>query len=188
MFEQSRSARFILMPAVQTKANLEAVSPELAQMIMGNTWTKLYFKLGTQESAEEAGEFIGKEIRITRSLSVTDSRSETANLTNSSPSMSSGDSSGLAYGEREQEEYRVSPDDLKSLGKGECIAVIGGNNVFPIKIPLIRYDAEFKKKIGKARLNHKRPRKVKGLGLMENVNRFLSNKDQADLKKQKDEE
>ena len=178
MFEQARSARFILMPAVQTLANLETVSPELAQMIVGNTWTKLFFKLGTQESAEEAAEFIGKEIRITRSISMSDSKSETASLVNPSPSMSSGDSSGFSYGEREQEEYRVSPDNLKSLGKGECIVLYGGSKVYPIKIPLIRFDKEFKERIGNARINRVRPRHVKGIDLFLNIHKFLSKKEQ----------
>lgn len=45
-FEQSRSAKIILCGAIQTLANLEAVSEEFRQMVLGNTWTKIYFKLG----------------------------------------------------------------------------------------------------------------------------------------------
>ena len=169
------------MPAVQTVANLAAVSPELAQMIMGNTWTKLFFKLGTQESAEEAAEFIGKHIQVTRSLSVSDSTSQTSSMVTPAPAMSSGDSSGISVGEREEESYRVSPDDLKNLGMGECIALVGGSKAYPIKIPLIKFDSAFKQRIGKARINRVEPKAVNGIDLFKNVDRFLSKQQQNDI-------
>jgi len=63
MFEQARSARIWLMPATQTRANFEAISKELEQMITGNTWTKVFFKMGTYETAEAAANIIGKRGR-----------------------------------------------------------------------------------------------------------------------------
>ena len=44
-FEQNRSAKVILVPMVQTVANLEAVSTEFSQMVIGNTWTKVFLAI-----------------------------------------------------------------------------------------------------------------------------------------------
>ncbi|WP_368856329.1 TraM recognition domain-containing protein, partial [Escherichia coli] len=52
MFEQSRSARLVMMPAIQTIANLDAVSSELLEMVLGNTVVKVSFRIGTEDTAE----------------------------------------------------------------------------------------------------------------------------------------
>jgi hypothetical protein len=187
LFEQARSAHIMLMPAVQTDANFAAISDELSEMIEGNTWIKAYYKLGSQGTAESAAEFIGKIKRVTRSLSVSDSVSETSPLINASPAQSSGDSSGFSYSEREEEEYRVSPDDLKALGKGEAVILYGGDRVYPVKIPRITFSKEFRERVGKAVINRPRPSfrpsppYQRGIGLFEQIDRFLSTRDREEL-------
>lgn len=187
LFEQARSAHIMLMPAVQTDANFAAISDELSEMIEGNTWIKAYYKLGSQGTAESAAEFIGKIKRVTRSLSVSDSTSETATLVNPSPAQSSGDSSGLSYSEREEEQYRVSPDELKALGKGEAVILYGGDRVYPVKIPRVTFSKEFQDRVGKASINRPRPSfrpsapYQRGINLFEQIDRFLSAGDREEL-------
>ncbi len=181
MFEQARSAQIILMPAIQTNSNFEAISPELAEMIEGNTWNKAFFKLGAQKTAEAAAEFIGMKMGVQRTLTQSDSQSETATLVNPAPTQSSGDSSGSGYSEREQEEYRVSPDDLKSLAKGEAIMVIGGDRIYPIKVPMIQLDPAFTKQIGTAKTSHRKRQFRKGINLFGQIDRFLTSREKEVL-------
>ncbi|BCU08318.1 hypothetical protein Atep_29950 (plasmid) [Allochromatium tepidum] len=187
LFEQARSAHIMLMPAVQTDANFAAVSDELAEMIEGNTWVKAYFKLGSQGTAESAAEFIGKVKRVARSLSVSDSRSETSTLVQPSPAQSSGDSNGFSYTEREEEQYRVAPDDLKALGKGEAIILYGGDRVYSVKIPRLTFDRAFIDRVGSARINHPRPSHSpsgaykRGINLFEQIDRFLSSTEREQI-------
>lgn len=179
MFEQARSAGLVLMPAVQTNANFEAVSRQLAEMIEGNTQTKIFFRLGSQLTAQAAADYIGTKMTILRSLSITGSKSENDSLVTAAPTVGQTEGSGINYTEREQESYRVSPDDLKALGKGEAV-VLYGNRVYPIKVPLLKFSNEFRKKAGEPRVNHRAPSTrpadpyVRSLNLFGRMNEFLS--------------
>lgn len=190
LFEQARSAHIMLMPAVQTNSNFAAISEELSEMIEGNTWVKAYFKLGSQGTAEAAAEFVGMTKRVQKTLSVSDSTSETATLVNPSPSQSAGDSSGVSYSEKEAEEYRVSPDDFKALGKGEAIILYGGDRIYPVKIPRITFSKQFIKRIGKAHINHpKQSHRPAGsyqnsINLFNQIDRFLSSADREEVEKE----
>lgn len=136
-FEQARSARVVLCGAIQTYANLEAVSEEFRQMVLGNTWTKVYFKVGEQETALAAAETIGQEIGILKSISDTTSATQSASFLRATPESSTAEATGFSFGEREQEEYKVSPDDLKQLDKGEIIMTYGGAHIFNLRVPML---------------------------------------------------
>ena len=69
MFEQNRSARVALFPAIQTDSGLTNISQDFAERILSNTETKIYFKLSSQETALKASELIGETSRVTRSTS-----------------------------------------------------------------------------------------------------------------------
>lgn len=182
IFEQARSAQIILMPAVQTNSNFEAVSPELAEMIEGNTWNKVFFKLGAQRTAEAAAEFCGMKKDVARTITRSDSESESAAMTAPSPTQSAGDSSGSGYSEREEEVYRVTPDDFKSLDKGEAVVVVGGDRIYPIKVPMILLDDEFTRRIGRAKTSHRKRRFNKGINLFSQRDRFLTTKEAEAMK------
>lgn len=174
IFEQSRSARMFLFPAIQTLANFKAISDELSEMIVGNTWTKIFFKLGTQETAVEAAELIGYRMGIVKSLSDTTSSSTSTPLIGVTPEGGIGAATGLSEGEREQEEYRVHPDELKNLGAGECVVTYGGKDLFHLKVPHLTLDKNTKKKFGPAQINRVAPRKIKGANFFLNAEKYLS--------------
>lgn len=153
IFEQARSAKLILMPAVQTFANFKAVSEELAEMVTGNTWIKLFFKIGTHVSALEAAELIGMEMAKIKTLTDSTSQSLSAQFLKADPDFSGSAGSGLGQGEREQEEYRVSADHLKALDRGQCIMTYGGKDLYDIRVPMIKVSAEMAKRFGPVRLN-----------------------------------
>jgi intracellular multiplication protein IcmO len=153
MFEQARSAHMILMPAAQTVANFQAISDELFEMVVGNAWTKLTFKVGTQATALEAAELIGMKMGVVKGLSGSVSDSQSADFLRSAPESGVGQSSGIGESEREQEVYRVTPDQLKELEKGECVMTFGAADLFVLRIPKIDVTSHMKKKFGEMKVN-----------------------------------
>lgn len=120
VFEQARSAGVMMIPAFQTFANLASVSPEFEEMIIGNTFTKVFFKLGSVDSATKAADLIGKEMKFQYSVSASKSESNSADNLRVTPESNSSASGGLGESWRQMEEYRISPDKLMQMGIGEC--------------------------------------------------------------------
>jgi intracellular multiplication protein IcmO len=175
-FEQSRSAKIILCGAIQTLANLEAVSEEFRQMVLGNTWTKIYFKLGEQDTALAAAETIGQRIGILKSLSDTSSDSSSASFLRATPESSNAEATGFSIGERQQEEYLISPDTLKNLDKGEIIMTYGGASVFNLRVPYIQVSDEAAEAFGPVVLTRPLPRQTKqGACFAIDPGRFMQN-------------
>lgn len=173
LFEQARSAKQILMPAAQTFAGFEVISPELAEMVLANTATKIFFRLGTHDTAEKAADMIGMVRQATKSLSDSDSETDSSPNVKIAPDASLADSRGITIGMREEEVYRVHPDILKSLDRGQCIVSFGGDKVFNVRVPMIDGTSHFKATIGKFRVNRKALPEVRGLDLLAGIDRFL---------------
>ncbi len=187
--EQSRSAHVFFCPAAQTCANFQAISDELYEMVIGNAWTKLFFKVGTQATALEAAELIGKKLGVLRSLAGAETASSSVNFLRSSPDSNVGSGSSVNFGEREQEMYTLTPDELKGLDKGECVMTYGGNKIYNLRIPMTKFDAEAQARFGPFRVNRFRStglfrpegthgkgnyaRFVTGADYFKNVDRFL---------------
>ncbi len=172
-FEQGRSAHMVMMPAFQTMANLDAVSEELREMVLGNTWNKVFFKVGTDDTAQKIVELIGKERRVALSVSVSDGINVSRDASgHARRGLSGSDSFGLT--ERVEEVEKVSADMLKKLGKGEAIVTYGGSKVYHIKIPALTFEKRFIDEIGPFCINKGRPYFTRGLDLFRNVNGLLS--------------
>lgn len=172
-FEQGRSAHVVMMPAFQTMANLDAVSEELREMVLGNTWNKVFFKVGTDDTAQKIVDLIGKERRVALTVSISGGHSVRHDATGSAPKDASGsDSFGLT--ERTEEVEKVSSDMLKKLGKGEAIVTYGGSKVYHIKIPALSFDKAFLDEIGPFSINKKRPYFTRGLDLFGKVDGLLN--------------
>jgi hypothetical protein len=153
MFEQARSARVALFPAIQTDSGLSNISEDFKERIMANTEIKIFFKLSSQATAETASESIGVTKRVASSETSSQGTSASAQALNIGPNKSLSDSASTANGEREQEEPLVHADQIKSLEAGECV-VLRSPRVWNIRIPLIELEAETKKAIGPLRINH----------------------------------
>ena len=181
MFEQLRSSHIFMMPAAQTVANFMAISEELKEMIIGNTWTKMIFQLGTRETAVECADLIGQEMQVLRSLTLSGTESESMSFLRATPERGMGASAAEAYAEREQEGYRVRPEDLMSLGKGRCVMTFGGRNLYHLTVPKVDLAPWASESIGEARINRFRARKRPGLKLFEHIEQFLTQDTQAAL-------
>jgi intracellular multiplication protein IcmO len=138
LFEQARSASICMVPAFQTFANLSQVSPDFADIIIGNTWNKVLFKFASKDSPEMAAEIIGKTKKFAYSLSMSASEGESAQNIRATPQGSASKSGGMSESYRQSEEFRVTPDQLRSLGMGEAIC-LSGPRAYHIKTPMLKF-------------------------------------------------
>lgn len=138
LFEQARSASICMVPAFQTFANLSQVSPDFADIIIGNTWNKVLFKFASKDSPEMAAEIIGKTKKFAYSLSMSESEGNSAQNLRATPQGSASKSGGMSESYRQSEEYRVTPDQLRSLGMGQAF-LLSGPRVFHIKTPMLKF-------------------------------------------------
>jgi intracellular multiplication protein IcmO len=173
IFEQARSAHQVLVPAVQTLANLEAVSPELKAMVMGNTLTKVIFKLGEGETVQQIADFIGTDSYRSMSVGYTAAESESGQ-DSAAVSGSSSASAGRNITFRETEEYRVKPTTLSGLGQGEAIVYYDNSEIYHIRIPMLSFDESFYKEIGPFEVARRKPRRVAALDFASRLDRFIT--------------
>ena len=138
VFEQARSAGVMMIPAFQTFANLASVSPEFEEMIIGNTWTKCFFKLGSIDSATKAADIIGNEMKFQYSVSSSASESSSTQALRVTPESSQSESGGVGESWRQTEDYRIPPDKLTRMGVGECI-VCSGSRTFHVATQAIEF-------------------------------------------------
>lgn len=138
LFEQARSANICMVPAFQTFANLQSVSPDFADIIIGNTWNKVFFKFASKDSPEMAAEIIGMTQKYAKSLSLSENEGNSASSTRATPQGNQSFGGGMSESWREQEEYRVTPDQLRSMGMGEAV-VMSGARMFHIRTPMMLF-------------------------------------------------
>lgn len=138
LFEQARSANICMVPAFQSFSQLKQVSDDFDDMIIQNTWNKVYFKFGSKDSPEMASEIIGKAKIWQRTLNSSESNTVNAPNVTVSPLAAEGLSGGQGEAYREMEEFVVSPDKLKAFGVGEALISIGARN-YHVNTPLIKF-------------------------------------------------
>lgn len=173
LFEQARSARICLIPAFQSFANLSVVSPDFADLIIQNTWSKALFKFGSTQ-AEEAAELLGQTYEFMASLGEGRSEGSSAQILRTSPTAMSSDGTSMQASYRQSEAFRVKPDHLRALGAGECFVQIGAR-MYHISTPMIKMPAS--DKIPHFRTVHrhmKMPKDEVGCGFAENYKNYIS--------------
>ena len=128
----------------------------------------------TYETAEAAANIIGKTRQ--GSISIAQNRGQSASglELNASPIKQQGNSSALAITEREEEVYRVHPDQLTGLDMGECMISFGGDRLYHIRVPLIAVSPGLQQACGETRINHFHLPDRKGINLFTDINRWLS--------------
>lgn len=155
MFEQARSARVALLPAIQTDSGLSNISEDFKERILSNTELKIFFRLSSQDTATTASDLIGMTKRVASTETSSEGSSASAQAMSIGPNKNLSDSAGTSLGDREQEEPLVHPDQIKALAPGECI-VLRSPKVWNIRVPLIELSDELKQAIGPLRINHSR--------------------------------
>lgn len=177
LFEQARSANIALLPAFQSFSQLNRVSPDFADVIIQNTWNKILFKFGTKDSTEDAAEILGKTTRQQRTVTVSANQGESAQFLRTTPQSSQSDAGGVGQSWREIEDFRVTPDQLRSMGMGEAVMIMGAR-LYHLKTPMLN----FPKRLPEYRVvrHHTRiPEGVKALHFEERLDEFLTQPEAA---------
>lgn len=138
LFEQARSAGICLVPAFQSFSQLNKVSPDFADIVIQNTWTKIIFKFGTNDGAEQAASLFGEEVMQQKSINLTGSESSGSQALRTRPDSSLSEGGGLGLSWREAKDFRVPPDKVMALGMGESF-VITGARMYHIRSPMLLY-------------------------------------------------
>ncbi|MBR8189057.1 MULTISPECIES: type IV secretory system conjugative DNA transfer family protein [Burkholderia cepacia complex] len=158
--EQMRSAGVFFVTAVQTVDGLRNVSEKTYQTIIGNAWTKLFFKIGTYTSAEEAAKTIGERMNVVKSMSDAQSESQSGSFASVNPIGSVSGGSGFSVSERQQEGYIISPTELMGLDKGECVMLYGGNRIYDLRIPMLEFTKAQREEFGDFLINRYRSKGI----------------------------
>ncbi|MBS1960587.1 MAG: type IV secretion system DNA-binding domain-containing protein [Bdellovibrionales bacterium] len=103
LLNKGRSSGFMIHLAHQTLSDLERISPTFAGQVMGNTNIRSVFRQDDPKDAETWSKFFGTE-RTVKTTWQTDGGAETGMRSN-----------------REVQEFRVKPDEIKELRTGRCI-------------------------------------------------------------------
>jgi hypothetical protein len=136
LFEQARSAQICMLPAFQSFANLSVVSPDFADIIIQNTWNKIFFKFASEDSPKKAAEIIGMTKKWASSMSRSENEGESSQNLRATPQGNASKGGGMSESWREQEDYRVTPDQLRALGMGQAF-VMSGPRMFHISTPML---------------------------------------------------
>lgn len=172
MIEQARSAHISLLPAFQTRANMETLGEELRAMISGNTLTKAFFKPGEPDTADWMADMIGEEFATV--YSITANRGVGASRSAHVSTRPGGwtDSDASAFSESTQLQHKITGTELQGLGQGEAIITFDGDKVYHVRVPMIRFDPSLALP-GSDPINRHRRKRAKGLQLAENVDRWI---------------
>lgn len=179
MFEQARSAHLVMIPAFQTRANLETLGSELRAMVAGNTLTKVFFKPGEPDTSAWMADMIGQEAQVQHGLNDSGSRSTRAGsiADHLAGAGGAGGTGGEAHGQSTAARvgYKVTPDDLALLAPGEAVVVHDGSNVYHLHVPRVTFCPEFARQAGAVQLIHAAPvaAPADGLDLLGKVDHFL---------------
>jgi len=157
MFEQARSARLVMCPAFQTRANLEVLGAELRAMVAGNTDTKIFFQPGEPDTAEWCADMLGMEMQEMRTHSES-AGSNARGVTlmdrgrgvSNSASASRSASRSVTY----RRDHMVPPSELQKLGSGECVVSLKGHDTYHVCVPLVSFDDDFCGRVGPFRPHH----------------------------------
>lgn len=173
LFEQARSANISLVPAFQTFGNLNTVSPDFAEMIIGNTMTKIFFKVGSDDSANKAAELVGKKRKWVRSLSEGENSGLSSPMLSVAPRLNESAGGSVSEGYREEMGYRIEPDHFMRLGIGESI-VLSGARVWHVKTPMLNWPSHIPE-YRVVRHNAQIPDGLSPLGFLDRYREFMTN-------------
>lgn len=155
-FQQARSAQIYIGVGYQENSSIEALGPSFLGTIVGNTYTKIFFKPGNRETADSWAELIGKHKKLSEVWSRSyGSGSSAARLRVGLDSQVSN-SEALQHRTQEEEDFRVGAENLAKLDFGEAVVLYGGSRAYNIRVPKLDFGANARAELGG--LSIQRPR------------------------------
>jgi hypothetical protein len=143
LFEQGRSAHVIMCPLFQSFSQLDGISDTFKDITAQNTWVKVFFKHGSKEAAEYASEMMGTDVEFIETITSSGNQGTSSENMRTTPTENESGAGGLSKSWREQEGFRVHPDKIMGLDRGQAIVSIG-SDVYSIATPLINFPKNLK--------------------------------------------
>lgn len=110
VFEQARTSRISITTMFQSLVDLQPAGDETnSDIVMGNSKFKFFFKQSSLESAEKCADEIGTRTKVQIKNGETNPSSD--------------------------ETYIISPEQLQSIPVGDCLLLIGGEELYRLRLP-----------------------------------------------------
>ncbi len=173
-FEQGRAAGVSLWVFLQSYAQLHKIGAEFKQIINAVTANKFFFGLGDQEGAEEAAMLIGETDVVKDSISTSARAATSTPKVAVAPEGGASEDAALSQSETVTKDFRVPPDHIKKIPRGQAIFLHDFTHLHHLRIPEIRISRRLAREIGRARITYVRTKPVRGCDYFKNADRYLT--------------
>lgn len=176
-FQQARSASVFLGVGFQENSSIEVLGESFLGSIVGNTFSKLFFKPANRETADTWADLIGKHKTIQETMSRSYGGGASAASLRVTPDSTRSENQGIGVSYREQEEYRLSAERLARLDFGQAVLLYGASRVYDVRVPKLDFSPDMRRELGGIQLQRPRSsfnRSVKGLHLFEQYKDFMT--------------
>lgn len=143
LFEQGRSAHVIMCPLFQSFSQLDGISEIFKDITAQNTWVKVFLKHGSKEAAEYASEMLFTDVEFIETVTTSGNQGVSSQNLRTTPVENESGAGGISKSWREQEGFRVHPDKLLGLRRGQAVVSIGAD-VYNIATPMIKFPDDLK--------------------------------------------
>lgn len=155
-FQQARSARIFLGVGYQENSSIEVLGESFLGSIVGNTYSKLFFKPANRDTADSWADLIGKHKKVVESMSKNFGGGQSAANLRLTPDSTQSNNRGIGVSYKEQEEYRISAERLARLDFGQAVLLYGASRVYDIRVPKLDFSPNLRRELGGIQLQ--RPR------------------------------
>lgn len=159
-FQQARSARLSIGVGFQEHASMQELGSAFLGTIMGNTYSKLFFKPAELDTATVWSKMLGTQSVIaskhTRSVTRTRERGQFMSANSESMRLTEVQLSQESQAQCE----RVSVQQLFRLGEGHAVFLSGGTHLYDVKIPMVELSGDLQTALGGVKI-HRPPKAAK---------------------------
>ncbi len=147
-FQQARSAGLSIGVGFQEHASMQELGPSFLGTIMGNTYSKLFFKPAELDTATVWSKMLGtQKATLSRQARAVVSAQEVG-LFNSKAFGHVLKSKTDSSSETQAQCERVSVQQLTRLGQGHAVFLSGGTHLYDVKIPMIAFTPALQAQLG----------------------------------------
>jgi hypothetical protein len=161
----------------QENSSIEALGSSFLGSIIGNTYSKLFFKPANRETADTWADLIGKHKVVVESMSRNFGGGASAAALRVTPDSQRSQSAGIGLSYKETEEYRLSAEKLARLDFGQAALLYGASRIYDLRVPKLDFSPTMRAELGDMELQRPRSsfnRNVKGLNLFDKFKDFMT--------------
>jgi DNA polymerase III delta prime subunit len=147
-FQQARSAGLSIGVGFQEHASMQELGPSFLGTIMGNTYSKLFFKPAELETATVWSKLLGtqKAMESRQTSAVVSSNGSDAMFFKPFGQLIKTKTESTIDSQTQWQ--RVSVQQLTRLGQGHAVFLAGGTHLYDLKIPMIEFSHALQAQLG----------------------------------------